>query len=207
MQKWGKHADGICDLCKRCREIGLKLLGGRPARGTTGHLQSSVCRLQAPTDTGAHNACFQRVQDDMSKVRSVSRDWEFVSKGAEISLGKFVSEYFTPLTLDSWSSVVSTEDTDEIWKTAKEEAMEKVKGRANRQVRADTSMVDEVEVEKSFCLSRSDDWVINRKTKKIILLEFKKTSDYGESYFKNMWGVAEKQHTPIMIGLKTLAEE
>jgi hypothetical protein len=34
--------------------------------------------------------------------------------------------------------VVSTEDTDEIWKTAKEEAMEKVKGRANRLVGADS---------------------------------------------------------------------
>jgi hypothetical protein len=31
--------------------------------------------------------------------------------------------------------VVSTEDTDEIWETAKEEAMEKVRGRENRQVR------------------------------------------------------------------------
>jgi hypothetical protein len=67
----------------------------------------------------------------MSIARSVCRDWEFVSKGTEISLGKFVSEYFTPLTLDTRSSVVSTEDTDEIWKTAKEETMEKVKGRAN----------------------------------------------------------------------------
>ena len=30
----------------------------------------------------------QRVQDDMSKARSVCRDWEFVSKGTEIS--KFI---------------------------------------------------------------------------------------------------------------------
>ena len=86
----------------------------------------------------------------MSKARSVWRDWEFVSKGTEISLGKFVSEYLTPLTLDSRSDVVSTEDTDEIWKTAKEEAMGKVKGKANRQVRTDSPMVDETEVEKSF---------------------------------------------------------
>jgi len=109
-----------------------------------------VNRLQAPADTGAHNACFQRVQDDMSKTRSVCRDWEFVSKGTEISLGKFVSEYFTSLTLDTRSSVVSTEDTDKIWKESREESMEKVKGRANRQVRADSSRVDEAEVEKSF---------------------------------------------------------
>ncbi len=92
--------------------MGLKLLGGGPARGTTGHLQISVCRLQAPADTGAHNTCFQRVQDDMSKAKSVSRDWEFVSKGTEISLGKFVSEYFTeyftPLTLGLQTGVVST---------------------------------------------------------------------------------------------------
>jgi hypothetical protein len=59
----------------------------------------------------------------MNKTRSVCRDWEFVSKGTEISLGKFVSEYFTPLTLDSWSGVVSTEDTDEIWRQTKEELL------------------------------------------------------------------------------------
>ena len=86
----------------------------------------------------------------MCKARSVCRDWEFVSKGTEISLGKFVSEYFTPLTLDLRTGVVSTEDTDEIWKAAKEEAMEKVKERANRRVRTDSPMVDEAEVEKSF---------------------------------------------------------
>jgi hypothetical protein len=74
-------------------------------------------------------------------------------------------------------------------------------------VREDSPRVDEAEVEKSFWLTRPDDWVINRKMKKIVLLEFKRTSDYGESYFKDMWGVAEKQHTPIMIGLRALAEE
>ena len=42
LQKWGKHPDGICELCKRCREMGLKLLDGRPARDNTGHLQNSV---------------------------------------------------------------------------------------------------------------------------------------------------------------------
>jgi hypothetical protein len=31
LQKWGKHPDGICEVWKRCREMGLKLLGGRPA--------------------------------------------------------------------------------------------------------------------------------------------------------------------------------
>jgi hypothetical protein len=67
--------------------------------------------------------------------------------------------------------------------------------------------VDEAEVEKSFWLSRTDGWLINRKLKKIVLLEFKRTSDYGESYFKDMWRVAEKQHTPIMIGLRALPEE
>jgi hypothetical protein len=46
--------------------------------------------------------------------------------------------------------VVSTEDTDGIWKTTKEEAIKKVKGRANRQVRVDSPMIDETEVEKSF---------------------------------------------------------
>ncbi len=93
LQKWGKHPDGICGLCKHSREMGLKMLGDRPAHDTTGHLQSSVCRLQAPVATGAHNTCFQLVQDDMSKAHSVSKDWEFVSKGTEISMGRFVSEF------------------------------------------------------------------------------------------------------------------
>jgi hypothetical protein len=78
----------------------LKLLDGRPGRGTTGHLQISVCRLQDPAATGSHNACFQQVQDGISKARSVNKNWEFVSIGTEISLGKFVPEYFTPLTLE-----------------------------------------------------------------------------------------------------------
>ena len=113
LQKWGNHPDGICVLCKRSREMGHKLLEGRPAHSTTGHLQNSVCRLQAPAATGAHNVCFQQVQDDMSKARSVSKEWEFVSKGTEISLGKFVLEHFTPLTVDIQTGVVSTEDTVE----------------------------------------------------------------------------------------------
>ncbi len=55
------------------------------------------------------------------------------------------------LQLESRSGVVSTEDTDEIWKAAKEEAMKKVKGRrANRLVGTDSPMVQEEEVEKSF---------------------------------------------------------
>ncbi len=66
---------------------------------------------------------------------------------------------------------------------------------------------DEAEVEKSFWLSRPDGWVINRKTKKIILLEFKRTSNTAEAYFQVMRKVAEKQHTPILTGLRDLAEE
>jgi len=53
LQKWGvmgKHPDGICGLCKRSREMVLGLLGGRPSRSTTGYLQRSVWRLQAPVE-------------------------------------------------------------------------------------------------------------------------------------------------------------
>ena len=63
---------------------------------------------------------------------------------------KFVSEYFTPITLDLRTGVVSTEDTTEIWEKTRETAIEKVSGRENRSARADSSMVDEEEVEKSF---------------------------------------------------------
>ena len=111
------------------------------------HWASAELCVTPPSSSGnrAHNAFFQLVQDDMNKARSVNKNWEFVSKGTEISLGKFVSEYFTPLTIDSRSGVVSTEDIDEIWK-----ATEKVRGGSNRPVgRLDSPMTDETEVEKS----------------------------------------------------------
>ena len=50
-------------------------------------------------------------------------------------------------------------------------AIEKVRGNKNRSARADSPMTDDAEVEKSFWLSRPDGWVINRKMKKILLLE------------------------------------
>jgi hypothetical protein len=60
--------------------------------------------------------------------------------------GKFVSEHFTPLTLNLQTGVVSTEDTEEIWETVKEEATEKVRGRANKSAWTDSPMKDESEV-------------------------------------------------------------
>ena len=42
------------------------------------------------------------------------------------------------------------------------------------------------EVEKTFWLSRPDGWVINKKTKRIIMLEFKRASDTAETYYSDM---------------------
>ena len=86
----------------------------------------------------------------MSKERSVNKDWEFVSKGTEISLGKFVTEHFTSLTLDIKTGVVSDEDTDEIWDVAKEVAIQKVRRNKNRESGGDSLLIDEEEVEKFF---------------------------------------------------------
>jgi hypothetical protein len=73
--------------------------------------------------------------------------------------------------------------------------------------RADSPMVDESEMEKSFCVNRPDGWVVNRKMKKIILLEFTRTSDVVETYLQDMWKVTEKKYTPILTGLQVLEEE
>ncbi len=61
-----------------------------------------------------------------------------------------MSEYFTPLTLDLQTGVVSNEDTVEIWETVREVTTEKVRGRGNRSTKTDSSIVVETEVEKSF---------------------------------------------------------
>jgi ribonuclease HI len=128
LQKWGKNSDRICGLCTRYRKMGLGLLGGKPARGSTGHLQSSVCRLQAPATTGTHNQCFQQLQEDMSKARSTCKDWDFVSKGTKISVGRFLIEYFTPLTLgEKHQGALSDEDVTKVWLAAKSEAIIKVR--------------------------------------------------------------------------------
>ncbi len=85
--------------------------------------------------------------------------------------------------------------------------MEKTRGRVNRPVRVDSPMVHETEVKRSFFFIRIDGWVIKRKTKRIILLEFKRTSDSGECYFQDMWKVVENQYTPILTGLRSLTGE
>ena len=48
---------------------------------------------------------------------------------------------------------------------ARETVIEKVRGWMNRSGRADSPMVDEAEVEKSFWLNRPDGWVMNRTMK------------------------------------------
>jgi len=62
-------------------------------------------------------------------------------------------------------------------------------------------------VEKTFWLSRLDDWVINKKTKRIIMLEFKRTSDTAETYYSDMKSIVERQHLPILEVLNALGEE
>ncbi len=56
----------------------------------------------------------------------------------------------TIFTLDIQTGVVSDEDTPEIWETVKKDAIQKVRGNKNRGTRADSPMVDEKKVEKSF---------------------------------------------------------
>ncbi len=67
-----------------------------------------------------HNQCFQQVQQDMSKARSVCMDSDFVSKGTEISFGRLLIEYFTPLTLgEQHQGALSDEDVTDVWLPAK----------------------------------------------------------------------------------------
>jgi hypothetical protein len=66
---------------------------------------------------------------------------------------------------------------------------------------AEAHCPDVKEVEKTFWLSRPDGWVINKKTKRIIMLEFKRVSDTAETYYSDMQSIVERQHTPILEGL------
>ena len=122
--------------------------------------------------TGEHNQCFQQVQEDMRKTRSVCKDWDFVSKGTELSVGSFLIEYFNPLTLgEQHEGVLWDEDVTEVWSAAKSEEITKVRKLKGGAKGAEGPNPDEKEVEKTFWLSRPDGWVINKKTKRIIMLE------------------------------------
>lgn len=48
-------------------------------------------------------------------------------------------------------------------------------------------------MQKTSWLSRPDGWVINKKTKRIIMLEFKHTLDPAKTYYSDMKEIAEKQ--------------
>ena len=144
----------------------------------------------------------------MSKARSTCKDWDFVSKGTEISVGRFLIEYFTPVTLgEQHQGALSDEDVAEVWLAAKSEAISKVRRTKGGAKGAEAHCPDEKEVEKTFWLSRPDGWVINKKTKRIIMLEFKRASDTAETYYSDMKSIVERQHTPISEGLNALAEE
>ena len=66
------------------------------------------------------------------------------------------------------TGVVSDEDTNEIWEVTKRETIEKARGNKNRSAGVDSPVVDEKEEEKSFWLSRPDDWVVNKQMKTLL---------------------------------------
>ncbi len=133
-----------------------------------------------------------------------------MSEGTEISVGRFLIEYFTPFALgEQHLGTLSDEDVTEalVWLAAKSEAISKVRRTKGEVKGAEAHISDEKEVQKTFWLSRPDGWVINKKTKRIIMLEFKRTSDTAEKYYSDMKSIAERQHTHILEGLNALAEE
>jgi hypothetical protein len=70
--------------------------------------------------------------------------------------------------------VVSDEDTSggSQWTAGREEAIDKVRKHKARTPGAESYILDEKEVERTFWLSRPDGWVMKRKMKMTILLEF-----------------------------------
>ena len=152
-------------------------------------------RVPTPDPRGQHRA------------RSVSKEWDFISRGTEFSVGKFLIEYFTPLTTGQKEGTSSESDVMDVWSTEKEAWFNKVRSSQNRRGGEEASALDEETVERSFWLSRSDDWVVNRTVKRIILLEFKRTSDTSETYYTDMWKIVERHHLPILEGLNALAED
>jgi hypothetical protein len=61
------HLQNEWVLIATCKKISV-VHSDRPNYAYLNPVLLSACRLQAPAATGAHNVCFQQVQDDMSKA-------------------------------------------------------------------------------------------------------------------------------------------
>jgi hypothetical protein len=85
--------------------------------------------------------------------------------------------------------------------------IEKVRRNKDRTSGGDSTVIDVGEVERSFWFNRPDGWVVNRKMKKILLLEFKRTDEYSEAYYRDMRRLTEELHTPILTGLRALVAD
>jgi hypothetical protein len=93
----------------------------------------------------------------MSKAHSACKDWNFLSNGTEISVGRFLIEYFTPLTLgEQHQGALSDEDVTEVWLAAKSEAISTVRRTKGGAKGAEAHCPDEKELEKTFWLSRPE---------------------------------------------------
>ena len=87
----------------------------------------------------------------MSKACSVCKDWDFVSRGTEILVGRFLIEHFIPLTLErQHQSALSDEDVTEVWAATKLESIRKVRQMKDGVKEAEEPHPDEKEVEKAF---------------------------------------------------------
>ena len=87
----------------------------------------------------------------MSKSRSTCKDWDFVSKGTEISVGRFLIECFTPLTLgEQHQGTLSDEDVTGVWLTEKSEVINQVRRTKGGVKGTEVHCPDEKEVEKTF---------------------------------------------------------
>jgi hypothetical protein len=139
------------------------------------------------------------------QAHSTLKDWDFVSKGTEISVRRFLIEYFTPVTLgEQHQGALSDEDVAEVLLATKSETIIKVRRTKGGVKGVEAHCPDVKEVEKTFWLIRPDGWVINKKTNRIIMLEFKHVSDTVETYYSDMKSIAERHHTPILEGLNAL---
>ena len=74
-----------------------------------------------------------------------------MSKGTEISVGRFLIEYFTPLTLGKQhQGALSDGDVTEVWLAVKSEAIRKVRRTKGGVKGAEVHCPDEKEVETTF---------------------------------------------------------
>ena len=125
LHKWGKHPDGICGLCKRCREMGLGFLGGEPTRALQVIWKVACADSKLRRPLVRTTIAFSKCKRTCVRPVQCARNGTLFQKSRNSQWG---GSWLSTLHLSRWgrNGVFSNEDETEVWSEARSETIDEV---------------------------------------------------------------------------------